>query len=190
MDVKELLGLAAALLAVAGSVPYVRDIFKGATKPHVFTFLIWSIVTTLAFLGQWAAGGGPGAWTTGIMAVLSICVLILSFKYGTKDITRFDLLCLIGALGAIIPWWLTSDPTISIVLATFIDVLAFFPTIRKTFFAPTSETLISYVLNIPRHGLAILALTQLSVATYIYPAAGLLMNIVLVSVIIGRRRFL
>jgi hypothetical protein len=185
---KEILGLIAVALAFIGFYPYVRDIFRGKTKPHLFTYLIWSIVTALAFFGQWVSGAGPGAWTTGVMAVLTILVLVLSFKYGTEDVTRLDVIFLIAALIAIVPWWLTDDPTVSVIIATFVDVCAFFPTIRKTYNDPLSETLISYVLNLFRHGLAVLALTSFAVATYIYPVALFFMNAILVAVIVGRKK--
>ena len=179
----------AVALAFVGFYPYVRDIFKRKTKPHLFTYLIWSIVTSLAFLGQVASGAGPGAWTTGTMAVLTILILVLSFKYGTEDITKLDIVLLVAALCAIVPWWLTHDPTVSVLIATFIDVCAFFPTIRKTYNDPFSETLISYVLNLFRHSLSILALTSFVVASYIYPTALVVMNAILVAVIVsGRKR--
>lgn len=186
--VKEILGGIAATLAIAQSVPYIIDIFRGTTRPHLYTYLIWSIVTTIAFFGQVAGGGGPGAWTTGAMAALTIFVLLLCFKHGTEDVTTFDLVCLIAALFAIVPWWLTKDPMYSVVLATAIDVLAFFPTIRKSYNDPSSETLISYVSNLLRHPLSILALSVYSVTTVVYPAALFAMNIILVSVIVTRRR--
>ena len=185
---KELLGSVAALLAILQAIPYIRDIFRGKTKPHLYTYLIWSIVTALAFLGQFAAGGGPGAWTTGVMAIITIGVLVLCFKYGTEDITSFDAVFLVAALLAIIPWWLTKDPMYSVILATAIDVLAFLPTIRKTYNDPTSETLISYISNLFRHPLSILALSAYSITTVIYPASLFVMNGILVLVIVWRRR--
>lgn len=185
---KELLGSIAAILAIAQAVPYIRDIFRGKTKPHLYTYLIWSVVTALAFFGQFVAGGGPGAWTTGVMAIITIGVLVLCFRYGTEDITVFDAVFLVAALVAIVPWWLTKDPMYSVILATIIDVLAFFPTIRKTYNDPGSETLISYISNLVRHPLSILALSVYSVTTVVYPAALFVMNLVLVLVIVLRRR--
>lgn len=187
---KELLGAAAALLAIAQAIPYIIDIFRGKTKPHLYTYFIWSVVTALAFAGQYVAGGGPGSWTTGIMAIITIGVLLLCFKYGTEDITLFDGVFLVAALVAIIPWWITKDPMLSVILATIIDVLAFFPTIRKTYNEPSSETLISYISNLIRHPLSIAALSVYSITTVIYPAALFVMNLILVLVIMtGRKMF-
>jgi hypothetical protein len=184
---KEFLGILAIALSFFSAVPYILDILKGKTKPHLFTYIVWTIVTTLAFLGQLTAGAGPGAWTTGAMAFLTLCILIASIKHSTKDITKLDIFFFVTSLLAIIPWLLTKDPTISVVIATFIDVCAFFPTIRKTFSDPNSETLVSWILNLIRHPLAILATTNIVLATYIYPASLFVMNAVVVYVIIRRR---
>lgn len=185
---KELIGLVAALLSVIAVIPYIYDTLKGKTKPHLYTMIIWAIVTTLAFFGQYTAGAGPGAWTTGVTAIFTVVVLILSLKYGTDDITTFDTALLVFALLAIIPWWFTKDPTLSVVIATFIDVCAFLPTIRKTFKDPTSETLFTWIANFLRHGLALCALTTFVLATYVYPAALCFMNIVVALVILSRRK--
>ncbi len=111
MDIKILFGIIAALLALISSIIYIKDIFRGNTKPHTYTWLIWSIVTTIAFIGQWVSGGGPGSWATGVAAVVTIFTLFLSLKggYGTKDVTNFDKVCLVLAIVSILPWVLTKN---------------------------------------------------------------------------------
>ncbi len=183
---KDFFGLLAVLLSVAATIPYIYDIYKGKTKPHLYTFIIWTIVTALVFLGQYAAGAGPGAWATGVSAVLTAVILVLSFKYGTDDVTKFDAVLLVCALAAIIVWWFTKDPTVSVAIATLIDVCAFAPTIRKTLNDPTSETLLAWVANILRHGFTLCALSNFVLATYLYPTALLFMNALVIFVILFR----
>ncbi len=187
---KETLGIVSVIIGLVGFVPYVRDILSKKTKPHLYTYLIWSIVTIVAFVGQYISGGGPGSWSTGVMGLLTIVILGLTFRYGTKDVTRFDGIFLIGALLSIVPWLFTHDATLSILIATFIDICAFIPTIRKTTKEPSSETLISWVLGVSRHITAIGALTTYTLATTVYPSALLVMNAVVVGVIMfGRNRY-
>lgn len=187
INMKEILGIIAVLLGIFGIIPYIRDIFLGKTKPHLYSNVIWAVVTTLAFFGQLSAGGGPGAWTTGVMAIITIYIAILSKKYGTKDVTKLDIIFLIIGLLAIIPWYLSHDPTISVMIATIIDICGFIPTIRKTINAPGSETLITWITNMIRHGIALFALSTLTVATYIYPFSLFIMNIIVVYVIITEK---
>jgi len=181
---KELLGFIAVGLTIVGHLPYIVDIFKNKTKPHVFSWVIWGIITILAFAGQWQKGGGPGAWTTGVTGLLTILIAILSVRNGSKDITKADKLFFAGALLSIVPWYLTSDATLSIVLLTVIDTLAFLPTIRKTIKNPATETLFTYALNVPRHALAIFALANYNVATYLYPSALVVMNVIVTVTIV------
>ena len=94
---KETLGIVSVIIGLVGFVPYVRDILSKKTKPHLYTYLIWSIVTIVAFVGQYISGGGPGSWSTGVTGLLTIVILGLTFRYGTKDVTRFDGIFLIGA---------------------------------------------------------------------------------------------
>lgn len=184
---KEIIGFVTVILTFLVLFPYIIDIFQNKTKPHVFTWIIWAIATILVFFGQWQKGGGPGSWTTGVTGILTIFIALISFKKGSKDITNSDKVIFIGALLTIIPWLLTKDPTLSVIILTIIDVLAFIPTIRKTIKDPRSETFISYFLNVFRHGLSIFALTNYNLATYIFPAALVVMNLIVVLVILKPR---
>ena len=184
---KEFIGAITVTLTFIALYPYIFDIFRGKTKPHVFTWLVWAIVTILVFLGQWQKGGGPGSWTTGVTGILTIFIALISIKKGSKDITKLDVVMFVGALLGIIPWLLIKDPTLSVVILTIIDVLAFVPTIRKTNNNPESETFVSYVLHAIRHSLSIVALKNYNLATYIYPASLAVMNLVVIYVILKPR---
>lgn len=184
---KETIGIVTVILAFVGIVPYIIDIFRGKTKPHIFTWIVWALVTFLAFLGQWARGGGAGSWTTGVTGLLTIFIAIISVKYGSRDITKSDVIIFISALIAIIPWLLTSNPTLSIIILTIVNTLAFIPTIRKTIKDPKSETFSSYVIHTFRHSLSILALSNYNLATFLYPAVVALSNLSVVLIIIKSR---
>lgn len=191
MEAKVVFGLIAALLAVLSSVLYIRDIFRGNSKPHTYTWLIWSIVTTIAFLGQWASGGGPGSWATGIAAILTTFILLLSLRggYGTKDVTRFDFFCLIFALAAILPWLLAKSVLWSVLLATAIDLIAFVPTMRKTWHAPRSESLASMYTDAVKHSLSIYSMNTYSLTNVIYPAGVLLTKAIIIGEILYLKHF-
>ena len=181
---KEFIGLITVVLSFVGLVPYIVDIFRNKTKPHIFTWVVWALVTFLAFLAQWQKGGGPGSWTTGVTGLITIFIAIISLKKGSRDITTSDTIIFIFALLAIIPWWLMKDPTLSIVTLTIIDAIAFVPTFRKTIKDPESETLSSYVIHASRHSLSILALSTYNLATYIYPVVVALCNMIVIGIIV------
>jgi hypothetical protein len=47
---KEVLAAAAVLLTFPMYVPYVRSIHAGRTKPHAFSWIIWSLASIVVFL--------------------------------------------------------------------------------------------------------------------------------------------
>lgn len=187
MDLKTILGIIAACLAAGSAFLYIRDIFRGNTKPHIYTWLIWAIVTVIGFLGQWFGGGGAGSWATGVTAIYTVFVFFLSLRYGTPDITNFDKVCLALALISIVPWLLTQNILLSVVLATFTDVIGFLPTMRKTWRAPKSESLGSMYFDALKHSLSILSLQRYSLVTWLYPAGVLFAKIVIISEITLQR---
>ncbi|MDD4989497.1 MAG: hypothetical protein PHV42_03670 [Candidatus Pacebacteria bacterium] len=191
MDLKIILGAVAALLALFSSFLYTRDILQGNTKPHTYTWLVWSIVTTIAFLGQWVSGGGPGSWATGVAALVTTFTLLLSLKggYGTKDITNFDKICLVLAILSILPWVLSKNVLWSVLLATFIDLIAFFPTMRKTWHAPKSESLGSMYTDAVKHSLSMFSMGSYSLINLIYPASVLITKFVIIGEIVFLRKF-
>ncbi|MDQ5893009.1 MAG: hypothetical protein QG640_19 [Patescibacteria group bacterium] len=190
MEIKIILGTIAALLALFSSYLYIRDIFRGNTKPHTYTWLIWSIVTTIAFLGQWVSGGGSGSWATGVAAVVTIGTFLLSLnsKYGSRDITNFDKVCLALAIVSILPWLLVKSVLWSVLLATFIDLIAFIPTMRKTWHAPMSESLGSMYVDAVKHILSTVSMRSYSLITLIYPLAVLFTKFVIIGEIVYLRR--
>jgi hypothetical protein len=189
MELKIFFGAIAALLALFSSYLYIKDIFNGNTKPHVYTWLIWSIVTTIAFLGQVFSGGGPGSWATGVAAIVTIITLILALKgnYGTKDVTNFDKVCLVLAIISILPWLLTKSILWSVLLATFIDLIAFFPTMRKTWYAPKSESLGSMYVDAVKHAMSTFSMGTYSLITLVYPLSVLVTKFIIIGEIVFLR---
>lgn len=182
-----MLGIFAVGLAFACYAPIYWGILYGTIRPHRYTYLVWSIIGAIGFLASWFYGGGAGSWSLGVSALLVIGVFVLSFRYGTKDVTKSDTAYTIGAIIAIVPWLLTRDATLSIIFATTIEILSFVPTFRKTWNDPHSEPFSSWSLNTVRHSVSIMALSAFSVVTVLYPAALVVLNSLLAGEILLRR---
>lgn len=182
---KETLAIIASLLAIVGNVPYLRDIIKKKVKPHPYTWLVWSIVSCIIFFGQVAKGAGIGAMPTAASEIFTIIIFFFSLKYGFKHIRKIDTVFLVIALLGIIPWLLTKDPTVSVIIAVGIDLTAFIPTLRKTFISPTSETRTLYITNVLRHILMLFALQAYNVATMLHSIVMITTNTIM-SFIISR----
>lgn len=185
---KETLGLITVALSIIGHTPYIIDTYKRKTSPHIFTWMIWSIIVLLAFFGQWSQGGGAGSWSTGVTGLIVIIITVLALRNKNTEISQSDKIFFVLAILAIIPWYLTKDPTLSVIMATAIDAFAFIPTIRKTIKNPKSETFTTYALNIVRHSLSLVALANYNVATVIYPAYLLVVNSFITGIMLFPRK--
>lgn len=187
MSFKLAIAIASVVMTIAGYLFYFKDIFAGKTKPHMYTWLIWGLLTGIAFFGQLADGAGTGAWVTGVTAAVSFLIVALSFKYGEKNITRSDTYFLIASLASIVLWLVTNDPLLSIILITIVDFVAFVPTIRKSLIKPGEETLIHYFFAGGKFVLAIIALENYSIVTTLYPLSLVLANWLFVVLVLIRR---
>lgn len=186
--VKEILGILAVLCEVASAIVYYRDIYRGNTKPHIYTMLVWSIVTGIAFAGTMVAGAQAGAWGTAASFLFVASLVPISLYWGTTDITWHDKVFLGAALFAVVPWIITKDPLWSVIFATIIDACGMIPTLRKTWNEPESESLHAWILAGTRGFLQILALHVYSTTTLIYLVEVLITDSILVGIIVWRGR--
>ncbi len=185
---KEVFAIVAALFAVFGNVPYLLDILKGRVKPHPYTWLVWTLVSGIIFFGQVSKGAGIGALPTAASEIFTVIIFLFSLRYGFRGVTGIDTLFLAIALLGIVPWILTNDPTISVVIAVSIDFVAFLPTLRKTWKHPRTETPILYGMNALRHGLALVSLRAYNIATVLHSIVMIVMNVFMTAIIIMRTK--
>jgi hypothetical protein len=185
---RQLIGYCAVVLSLAGLIPYIVSILKRRTIPHAFTWLIWTSMTWIAFLAQVSDNAGPGAWATGVTAVVCLVILTLSAFYGERDIRRLDWISLVAAGIAGALWAITNSALTAVILITVIDAIGFVPTLRKIWHKPNSEAPLNYYLSAMKHGISIPALNNLSMITVFYPAVVGLMNLVAIAFVVVRQR--
>lgn len=187
---KESLAIIASILAIVGNISYLRDTFKGKIVPHPYTWFIWSIVSLVTFFGQLQKGAGIGALPTGVAEVFTIIIFIYSlkgiFQKTAGPIRKIDTVFLITALLGLIPWALTKDPTISVIVVVCIDLVAFIPTLRKTWTHPETERPLLYEMNVTRHILTLFSLQTYNIATTLHSIAMICTN-TLMTVFIRRK---
>ena len=189
-DIKTILGIAAAVVGFVGYIPYYRDIFRGTTKPHPFSWVGFALLLGITFVAQIVTGAGPGAWVTGISALGVAGIAVLSLSKGHRDITTFDWACFGGAILGIVLWRLTSNPLTAVVIVTVTDLLAFAPTYRKAYLRPHEETASLFVLSTAKYLISLFALTTFNLTTALFPVSLVLSNVLFVVLIFTRRRIL
>jgi hypothetical protein len=186
---KDILAVIAAIIAIAGNLPYIRDAFTKRVKPHPYTWLVWTIVSAIVFFGQIAKGAGIGALPSGVAEIFTVIIFLFSLQYGFKYVKKTDTYFLVAALLGIIPWLIFDNPTISIIIAVTIDLIAFVPTLRKTYLHPETETPILYGSNVLRHVLTLFSLQAYNIATMLHSIAMIITNTTMVGLILKKKLF-
>lgn len=169
-NIKVIFSGIAIILAMIGFVPYIALILRGQVKPHVFSWVIWGITTTIVFFAQLEAEGGVGAWPIGLSGFVTILIAILAYmKRGDATITKLDWSFLIIALASLPLWYVTSDPLWTVVILTTIDMIGFGPTFRKAYHRPFEDSRVFFIIMILRNMCAVVALEAYSVTTVLFP---------------------
>lgn len=173
-------------IGVISYLPYFRDIFRGKTKPHAFSWLVWAVLSGIVFFAQLAEGGGLGSLVTGFTSLMCLAIGLLAIKYGDWDIKFIDWLSLGGAMAAITSWTVTTEPLTAVILVVITEALGFIPTFRKSFHKPYEETLVTYLLSAIKHGFTVAALENLNLTTVLQPAFLILGNAAFVIMVLWR----
>ena len=187
-DYKIWLGGISLVIAFISYVPYFWHIYKGVTKPHAFSWLIWGILQGIGFAAQIIGHGGPGAWATGATSVVCFTIAAIAFWKGEVKFVLFDWLSLIGACLAIFFWWFTDSPFLSVILITISDSIGYLPTFRKAYFKPNEETLTTFSLGVLKEIISLFALSKYNFITGFYITVVTVSNIIFILMTLYRRR--
>lgn len=187
MTGKTIFGLVSVALAATGYTSYAVTVLRGRTRPHLFSWWIWGLVMAVAAAVQLTNGAGAGAWVTVFSAAACLAIALLSLRHGDRDIAPSDWVALAGALTILPVWAVTRNPLLAVVMASAIEWLGYYPTMRKSWRRPHQETAITYSLDLTKWLMSLWALTAYTAVTLIYPLALLAANTVLVTIILGRR---
>jgi len=141
------------------------------------------------YFAQVKDGGGMGAYSTGITALITLYIACLAYKVQLKSsIKPMDWVCLILALSSIPLWYITSSPLIAVIILTTVDTIGFIPTYRKAHAEPFDESPLFYGLFTIRNLFAIFALEHLSTTTILFPLVTGIFCIPLIIMITIRRK--
>jgi len=169
---------------------YLWQIHHRTVKPHLFTWIIWGTMSSIGFAAQVVEKAGPGAWNLCLSAMINFVIAFLAFFHGEKNITRSDWIAFVAALSAIPVWIATDNPLWAVVIISVIDALAFYPTIRKSWMRPGEEGAAFFLIGTVQFILSILAMERMTITTVLYPGTIIVMNMLVVTLLLQRRRAL
>ena len=182
-------GVLAALVGVAGTIPYVRDTVRRSTSPHRGTWLIWSVLTVVVCLSQHADGASWSLAMAGAQVVLTCLVFVLAIRLGTGGISAADAV-LITIAGAGVAGWLVADePMVATACVVVADLIAAGMMVPKTWRDPSSETLSTFAFASLGGLLAAGSVGALEPSLLLYPAYYCVVNGALALLIRWRRGY-
>lgn len=190
MDIKLIFGISSSIIDIVSFLPYIRDILRKKTEPHIYSWLIWTILQFIAVTAQLKDGAGYGSWSLIASMLLCFLIFILGLKNGKKHITKFDTFCLILSLLTILIYLKINNPTVAVVMAVFINFIGFLPTLRKAYRKPETETMITYKMGAVNNILSLFALQNYTLLTMLYLINLLFINTLLVLVVNLRKKLM
>lgn len=140
------LGIVAALLFVFADSIYIRDIFRGTTKPQRMGWGIATLLNAITLANQLASGASDSLWLFGAAFVIVGFIFILSFKFGVGGRSKDDFIALAISLAGIMLWIIFSDPIFSIIGTLMAMSSLMTLNFSKAKVDPHSETLSTWVL--------------------------------------------
>ena len=185
---QEFLGYTSGVLMILSVIPYTISIFKRETKPQRTTWLIWSILTFIAFFSQMAKGGTWSLLLTAGDTVAILIVFILSIKFGVGGFRKIDILSLFGAGISLLFWYLTKEPAVALFLIIITDFIGANLTIQKSWRDPKSENWVGWAMCGVGGLLGTLAVGEWNIILLSFPIYICLINFLMAGIILGRKR--
>lgn len=184
----KLFALISGILLLISIPPYLIDILKGKTKPQRTTWLIWSILGSIAFVSQVYM---HATWSLVLVGMDLLDVLVVfgfSIHYGVGGWARIDKLALVIATIGVAISFAAHQPLIALLGVIVAELAGTWLTIYKVYLAPESETAITWVLVGTASMFGTLAVGKLQFNLIIYPIYIVVANYAVAFVqALGRR---
>ena len=180
-------GVLAGVVGVVDTVPYVRDIVRGTTRPHRGTWFIWGMLAIVVCVSQRADGASWSLVMAGTQAVLTTFIFVLAIRRGEGGLSAIDGLLIAIAAGGMAAWVVVDEPLIATACVIAADLIAAAMMVPKVHRDPGSETLMTFALAGAGGALAVGAVGAADVSLLCYPVYYCLVNWALALLIHHRR---
>ena len=143
--------LLSVLVSCAGGYAYVRDTFRGTTKPNRISWSMWALAP---LIGTGAAiAAGADVWTavrTFMAGFIPLIVFVATFwnPQSYWKTTSFDIGCGSLSFVALLAWLFLGLPAYAVPIAALGDFFAALPTIVKAWKFPETETGFTYIASL------------------------------------------
>jgi|WetSurMetagenome_2_1015567.scaffolds.fasta_scaffold00919_19 hypothetical protein len=174
--------VAAAIASLLGSFAYIRSMFRGGVKPNRITWFMWSVAPFIAVAASISNGASWAVVPVLMSGISPLLIFAASFfhKEAYWKLSKFDYLCGVLSALALVLWYLTKDPNLTIAFAIISDALAAAPTLTKAWRCPESESSWPYVIGTFSPLTSFLVASSFTFAQVAFPSYLVLVNLLLV----------
>ena len=175
------------MLSLSGAIVYIRDMFRGKSKPNLVTWGLWAFAPLIATGAALSVNADP--WST-VRIFMSgfgpLLVFIFAFivKQGYWKLSKFDYLCGVLSLIALVVWLMVGSPVIAILIAAVADLFATLPTVIKAWKYPETETLYTYFIGLFTASIVIPAIPIWNIENSAFQIYLLLANVTLFIIVL------
>jgi hypothetical protein len=180
-------GVLAGVVGVVDTVPYVRDIVRGTTRPHRGTWFIWGMLAVVVCVSQRADGASWSLVMAGTQAVLTSLIFVLAIRRGEGGLGATDGMLIAIAAGGMAAWVVVDEPVIATACVIAADLIAAAMMVPKVYRDPGSETLMTFALAGVGGALATGAVGATDASLLCYPIYYCLVNWAIALLIHHRR---
>ncbi len=183
-------GLTSAVLSTFAYLPYIIDTIARRTQPQRASWLIWSVLSGIAFFSQLYEGANLSLWFAGVQASGTMVVFILSIGQGVGGfLKKTDCLVLAAAAIGLLLWYLTESAAYALGITISISLLGGSVTVLKAYKDPDSETMQTWFLSMIASALALFSVGHIDWVLMAYPLYLLVLNTaIVVAMIAGRSK--
>ncbi|MFL4470016.1 hypothetical protein ACERZ8_09105 [Tateyamaria armeniaca] len=187
-DVLRLFGVVSALLSICAFLPYLRDMWTGHTRPQRASWLIWSVLGSIALASQVYEGAMQSLWFATMQVVGTVTVLALSVRWGRGVFfSKLDLYVLAASGVGLVLWALTDTAVYALAITISISLMGGCVTALKAYRDPGSETLTMWFMSCIAAWFAILSVGGTDWVLLAYPIYLFVLNgVIVLAIMLGR----
>ncbi len=168
----------------------IYSIVRGDFRPQRMTRLLFFLLSFLMVGTLWAQGDKNSIFIAIAQLIGGFIILLLSIKKGIGGYGLMDGIVFVMTIASLVVWRTTNNPTLGLVMSIVTDIIAFSPTIVKTWKLPATEEWKFYMSDVIASSFSILSITRYSPENLVFPLYILALNTSSVVMILGRKKYL
>jgi hypothetical protein len=180
-----------AIVNLLGIVSYMKETLRGNTRPNRVTWFLWAVAPLIATAASLSGGAGWAVLPVFMAGFGPLLILFASFvnKKSYWKLGKFDYLCGVFSLFALVFWKITNDPVVAIIFSILSDGFAGIPTFIKSWKYPETETVDAYATGLFSSLTSFAAVKVINFSSITFPIYLVIANSLLILAIYRKKLF-